>query len=118
MKIPGQTLYTISEYVIADRVEHLVMLNGLFCIDPEKPTPGSSTIALAVLISVNYLTCYFQIFLPSFFIFFKLEIGMLIHVQFHLVNLHVQCTLHFLDQSPDENDVFALLNDECTCKAA
>lgn len=61
------TLCSISEYVIADREEHLVMLNGLFCIDPEKPTPGSSAIALAVLISVNCLTCYFQYIYLHFF---------------------------------------------------
>lgn len=56
-----QTLCSTSEYVIADRVEHLVILNVLFCIDPENPTPGSSAIIrLAVLISVNCLTFYFQ----------------------------------------------------------
>lgn len=32
-----QTLCSISEYVIANRVEHLAMLNVLFCIDPENP---------------------------------------------------------------------------------
>jgi len=32
------TLCCISEYVIADRVEHLVTLKVLSCIDPEKPT--------------------------------------------------------------------------------
>uniref|UniRef100_A0A8C0HH71 Carrier domain-containing protein n=1 Tax=Buteo japonicus TaxID=224669 RepID=A0A8C0HH71_9AVES len=51
--------------------KHLVMLNVLFFIDPEKPTPGSSTIALAVLISVYCLTCYFQYFLLLFFNIFN-----------------------------------------------
>lgn len=32
-----QTLCSISEYVIANRVEHLAMLNVLFCVDSENP---------------------------------------------------------------------------------
>lgn len=57
-----QTLCSMSECVIAERLE---MLNVLMCNESEKPTPGSSAIILlAVLISVSCLTFYFQGILP------------------------------------------------------
>lgn len=64
------TLCSILGYIVADRVEHLVMENVLFCVDPEKPTADSSAIALAALISVSCLTCYLTIFVTVIFLMY------------------------------------------------